>query len=414
MGYIHRARCHLSRNVFMMPYDQVIPFLDSAGADAKVVSAFKAAFRAFQQTGRWPAGYQVFLAGEPAVDGVMLLEGTDPYRVHLTATTERSLRRLLLAFPRQWTGLFPVGDPWILERTRDLLAGEIVETAEGSFYRCSPREAEHRTISKRKDSVVSDLRKLATLKGKLEQSRFTIEGHLIVERAVADRLPVESVVYTADSVATAAGEALLRRAASARASLYQVNDGVMGSLTTTRPVPSILGAVRLSYPDIFSASGALNLRFSPKCVFLIAEGIDNPDNLGMTLRTADAAGVSGVILSGSGASPFHKNCIRASRGAVGRLPLFQATDIRRALVALRAAGWSIFGGTAGAETDIYATTFRFPVGIVVGNEHAGLSAEARACVTELVRIPMASGQSSLNVGVAAGVFLYEFVRRRGI
>lgn len=147
---------------------------------------------------------------------------------------------------------------------------------------------------------------------------------------------------------------------------------------------------------------------------LIAENIANPDNLGMTLRTADAAGVSAILLSSIGASPLHKNCVRASRGAVGRVPLYAATDIGSAIETLRALGWRVLGGTASAEKELYATKFSPPTAIVVGNENTGLSMETRERCTELVRIPMASGQSSLNVGVAAGVLLYELARQQRI
>ena len=147
---------------------------------------------------------------------------------------------------------------------------------------------------------------------------------------------------------------------------------------------------------------------------LIAENIANPDNLGMTLRTADASGVSAVLLSSVGVSPFHKNCVRASRGAIGRLPLYYATDIGSAIEALRASGWNVLGGTSSAEKELYATEFSMPTAIVIGNENIGLSTETRESCTELVRIPMASGQSSLNVGVAAGVLLYELARQHRI
>ena len=134
----------------------------------------------------------------------------------------------------------------------------------------------------------------------------------------------------------------------------------------------------------------------------------------MTLRTADAVGVSAVLLSSVGASPFHKNCVRASRGAVGRLPLYYTTDIGAAIETLRLSGWNVLGGTSSAEKELYTTKFSLPTAVVVGNENTGLSTETRASCTELVRIPMASGQSSLNVGVAAGVLLYELARQHSI
>ena len=405
----------------MINYDQVIAFLEKESSDTNVVSDFKDAYQRFRHTGIWHTRYHVYLAGWHHLDGVMLLPPTDmetqehTYRVHLTATTERSLTDLLLAFPRRHVGLFPVTGVWIDNRIHEVFEGEVIHRNGGTFYRGIKRgsvgPAEHRTISKRKDTIVAATRKLASLKAKLEHSQFIIEGHLIVERAVADGLPVENILYTTEAVATATGKALLTHAAAENLSTYHVNEGVMGSITTTRPVPPIIAAVRMQYPDLLSTSGSLNFHFSPRCTLLIAENIGNPDNLGMTLRTADAAGVSAVLLSSEGASPFHKNCIRASRGAIGRLPLFHTSDIGNAIAALHAAGWVVIGATATAESELYSTGVARPAAIIIGNENAGLSAEARHRATELIRIPMASGQSSLNVGVAAGVLLYELTRQ---
>ena len=404
----------------MINYDKIIAFLEKENAEADAVSRFKQAYDTFCKTDTWSPAYKVFVAGWQQLDGVMLLEPEDTldsdYRVHLTTTTERSLRELLLAFPRRHTGLFHLKAKWIENRIHDVFEGDIIQSDPASFYRGIKRgsrtSAEQRTVSKRKDMIVSKVRKLASLKGKLEHSEFTIEGHLIVERAIADGLPIKTILYTTGFVAAPEGKALLTRAASENLSSYQVNDGVMGSITTTRPVPSILASVHLSYPNFLSASGSLNFHFSPRCILLIAENIGNPDNLGMTLRTADAAGVSAVLLSGGGASPFHKNCIRASRGAVGRLPLFHTPDIGDAIDGLHASGWQVLGATASAKNQLHEMDFTRPTAIVVGNENTGLSADARDCCTELVCIPMASGQSSLNVGVAAGILLYELTQHR--
>ena len=406
----------------MIDYDKVFDFLEREHLNANAVSRFKQAYHAFQETGKWHPPYEIFVTGWQQLDGVMLLEPTDTpnsdYQVHLTTITERGLRELLLAFPRGRTGLFPLTEKWIDNRLHDLLDGNVVQTNTGSFYRGIKRGsstiAEQRPVSKRKDTVVSHLRKLASLKGKLDHAQFVIEGHLTVERAVEGGLPIETLLYTTEFVATSEGKDLLTRAAKENLSFSQVSNGVMGSVTTTRPVPSIIASVHLNYPNFLAESGSLNFHFSPRCSLLIAENIGNPDNLGMTLRTADAAGVSAVLLSGEGANPFHKNCIRASRGAVGRLPLFYTPDTVRAIEALHSAGWCILGATASAENLLYEVEFSLPTAIVVGNENTGLTVETRERCTELVRIPMAPGQSSLNVGVAAGVSLYELTRQHRI
>ena len=402
----------------MIDYDKIIAFLEKENPEADAISRFKQAYHTFCKTGTWDPEYQVFVTGWQQLEGVMLLEPIDTsdsdYRVHLTTTTERSLRELLLTFPRRYTGLFHLKEKWIENRIHDVLEGDVIQTDADSFYqgikRGSSTSVEQRTVSKRKDTIVSHIRKLASLKGKLEHSQFIIEGHLIVERAIIDGLPIETILYTSGFAGTPEGKTLLTQAVSENLSLYQVTDGVMGSITTTRPVPSLIASVHLSYPDFLSESGSLNFHFSSRCLLLIAENIGNPDNLGMTLRTADAAGVSAVLLTGGGASPFHKNCIRASRGAVGRLPLFYTPDIGRAIEALRTSSWQVLGATASAKNQLPEMDFTLPTAIVVGNENTGLSPDARECCTELVRIPMASGQSSLNVGVAAGILLYELTR----
>lgn len=406
----------------MINYDQVIAFLERENPDTEIVSNFKQAYQTFSETGEWQPTYRILTAGWQKLDGVLLITPEQAfdadYRVYLTATTERSLRELLLAFPRRYSGMFHLTEKWMNNGIQDVLEGEVVRTDADNFYRGVKRGsgtvAEQRTVSKRKDAIAAYMRQLSTLKGKLEHSQFIVEGDLMVERAVKDGLPIEGILYTTTLLATSDGKDLLKRAFADNISCYQVSDGVMGSITTTRPMPSVMASVYFNYQHFLSASGELNFHFSPECTLLITENVANPDNLGMTLRTADAAGVSAVLLSSDGASPFHKNCVRASRGAVGRLPLYYATDIGTAIEMLRASGWNVLGGTSSAEEALYTMKLALPTAIVVGNENTGISVETRERCTELVRIPMASGQSSLNVGVAAGVLLYELARQHRI
>ena len=407
----------------MTNYDEIIAFLERENPDAETVSHFKQAYQTFLETGDWHPTYQVHTTGWQTLDGVLLMTPEEnlpdvDYRVYLSATTERSLRELLLAFPRRCCGMFHLTEKWMDNGLHDLLEGEVIHTDAGRFYRGVKRgsgaAAAQHPVSKRKDAIAVHMRKLATLKGKLAYSQFVVEGDLMIERAVSDGLPIEALFYTTALLATPDGQHLLKRAFTDNISCYQVSDGVMGSVTTSRPVPSAVASVHFKFKHFLSDTGEPNFHFSPHCTMLIAENIANPDNLGMTLRTADAAGVSAVLLSSVGASPFHKNCIRAARGAIGRLPLYDATDIVRVVMGLRASGWHVFGGTSSAKKELQTTSFSPPTAIVVGNENIGLSPEVRESCTELVRIPMASGQSSLNVAVAAGVLLYELTRQHRI
>ena len=379
-----------------------------------------------KRTGEWRRDYQIFITGWRRLEGVMVLtpaqESDANLLVEISAANERALRNLLLSFPRMKVGKFRYGGGWMLNALTEILEGDkMPEYGDRCFlgikrssdiasivspHRQSENERGSQRTMKRKDPVISEFRSLASLSGKLKLSKFTVEGTSLVKRAIDDGLPVEKILFTPDLLSDSGGKNLLHRMHQENLMYYQVNDGVMGMLTTARPVPSILAAVWMNYRD------AENFHLTSETVLLIADSVANPDNLGMVLRTADAAGADGVLVIGNGASPFHKNCVRASRGAVGRLPLLYCSDVENYFTRLTDAGFSLIAATSKTDRNLYDLELKPPLGFVVGNENEGIRKTVSNLCTDLVSIPMAPGQSSLNVGVAAGVLLYEFVRRR--
>lgn len=411
-----------TRITILLYYDKLFEFIENQNIHSGELNKFQQAYENYRKTGKWQPEYKVVTSGWLELEGAMIMTPDNianaDYRVYLIATNERSLWELLLAFPRKAVGMFSPTGNMIEERVQAIFEGELVQTVFGEYYRGIKRgskaKAEHRTISKRKDEIAAHFGKLNSLKGKIDNAQYVLEGEMLVKRAFTDGSPIEAILYTANFISTSGGRNFLNQVVQENLSCFQVNDGLMGSITSTRPVPSILASVHLSYPPLLTDSGHLNLHFSKNCNLLIAENVGNPDNLGMTLRTADAAGVPAVLMCGEGASPIHKNCVRASRGAVGRIPIFYATDTIRSIDKLKQVGWNIIGATASAEIELYDMQFLSPTAIVVGNENTGLSDETRQRCDQLVRIPMAAGQSSLNVGVAAGVLLYELNRQKMI
>ena len=270
-----------------------------------------------------------------------------------------------------------------------------------------PVRAAPRPRRKRRDPAVDSFRDLLTIKGRAERQCSSIEEPLLVRRALADGLPTLGLLYTEELLTQPEGPALLKQAEAEHVAHQRVSKGIIGTVTATRPLPWVVAAVHVDVRD------ATQLYCSPRAVLLIADCVANPANLGMILRTADAAGVEAVILLGAdSASPFHKHCVRAARGAMGRLPLYTCDDPPGFFHRLKAAGFALVGATVQAPADVYRLALRPPVALVVGNESAGIRPAILAACTDRVRIPMAPGQSSLNVGVAAGVLLYELVRTR--
>jgi TrmH family RNA methyltransferase len=146
---------------------------------------------------------------------------------------------------------------------------------------------------------------------------------------------------------------------------------------------------------------------------LVADGVQNPGNLGGLLRTAEAAGAGGAILARGCADPFSWKALRGSMGSAFRVPHLRGVSIEGALDALEARRITVLATAADGERRYDEVDLRGPVALVVGAEGAGLGAEVRARAAARIRVPLAAPVESLNVGVAAALVLFEAARQRG-
>ena len=163
-------------------------------------------------------------------------------------------------------------------------------------------------------------------------------------------------------------------------------------------------------PRAYTLDDLLQANSNPLLVVL--DGIEDPQNLGAILRTAEAAGVDGVIRQSRRAARLDGVASKASAGAVAHVRLVRVVNIARTLETLKAAGvWTV--GLDGAASHRYdQVDLTRPTALVLGGEGKGLRRLVRDRCDWLVSIPMAGQMASLNVSVAAGVALFEAVRQR--
>jgi 23S rRNA (guanosine2251-2'-O)-methyltransferase len=147
-------------------------------------------------------------------------------------------------------------------------------------------------------------------------------------------------------------------------------------------------------------------------LIVVLDGIEDPHNVGAILRTADAAGVDGVVVQRRRAAARGGVVAKASAGALAHVRIAEVVNLSRALEELKEAGvWAV--GLAGdADTPYDAIDFTMPTALVLGAEGTGLRRLIRERCDRLAAIPMAGHVGSLNVSVAAGVALFEAVRQR--
>lgn len=147
-------------------------------------------------------------------------------------------------------------------------------------------------------------------------------------------------------------------------------------------------------------------------VILALDGVQDPHNLGACLRTADAAGVNGMVIPRDRAVQVNATVAKVASGAVEHVPVITVTNLARSLDTLREAGVWVYGAAETAATTLYDMDLTVPLALVLGAEGKGLRRNTREHCDQLFSIPMLGKVESLNVSVATGVCLYETVRQR--
>lgn len=156
-----------------------------------------------------------------------------------------------------------------------------------------------------------------------------------------------------------------------------------------------------------------NLFEAGKVPFLVVlDGVTDVRNFGAIARTCSCAGVDALIMGTRGGAAVNGDAIKASAGALHSLPVCKVDNMQNALRYLRESGIKLVAATEHTKRNYTEAEMTLPVAIVMGNEEKGIYEENLKLCDEQVRIPMVGTIESLNVSVAAGVFIYEVVRQR--
>ena len=237
-----------------------------------------------------------------------------------------------------------------------------------------------------------------------EGSRFVAEGRKLVERLIASPYEVESILCSerlSDNIAPI------------------VPDGVPLIIASDQQIDQVIGfhfhhgclAVGIA-PPLANASELIATE--PESL-LVLEQLNNTENLGAILRIAAGFGVGGLILDEKCADPFYRQSIRVSMGTVFSLKIARSSDLASDLESLAEKGYDVIAmvSHADAEPIRTATSTKKRV-IVLGSEAHGLSNDVIAACNRKVTIPMQLGTDSLNVSIAAAIFMYHFSYPRGV
>ena len=246
-----------------------------------------------------------------------------------------------------------------------------------------------------------EYKQLKSKKGRDETGLFVIEGQKFVAEIPYD-WDIQRIIL---AEGYAQGHDLIPY--KNRAPVEIVRDSLFDSLADTVSPQGIMAVVKQKHWHI----DQLIIPTSPGFI-LLGENLNDPGNIGTLIRTAAAAGAAGLILSAGSGDMYNPKVLRASAGAVFRLPVVEDANFSEVITQLKQAGYAIYAADLKGDSLPYSLDLRSAFCWLVGNESHGLSEEASAYADALVRLPMARDMESLNASVAGGILLYEALRQR--
>ena len=249
--------------------------------------------------------------------------------------------------------------------------------------------------------LVKQFRKLHSVKDRHKQQLFLLEGTHLLEEACAMNYPLVAMCCTPQWQKV---NSQLWHLASSRCERAEVVSGeLLKAMATTVQPDGVIATARRGFRS-------QEVQFVD--LLLALETIQDPGNLGTMIRTAAAAGASGLLLSQDSVDLDNPKVLRASAGQWFRLPMATICDLETTVMQAKQAKMQIIATLPNSSLSYWDVNWRKPSLILLGNEGSGLSPRLAAASDVLVKIPLALGVESLNVAIAAALMLYEAQRQR--
>lgn len=261
-------------------------------------------------------------------------------------------------------------------------------------------------ITSIQNSQIKHLRSLEKNKYRKQEGKFVIEGIRMMEEALDADIGLDAIYYSQALLDTTRGKALFERLQDRVLKIYLLSDHLMkqaGFTETPQGIIAIASQLRFSLDVLLKNENPF---------FLMLDQIQDPGNLGTLIRTADAAGISGVILTVGTADLYNLKTIRATMGSLFHLPIIVQQDALETIAVLQTEGIQVLAAALQTDSYFYEADFTRPTAVMIGNEGQGLSEEVLEAVDMKIKIPILGKAESLNAAAAGAILLYEGTRHR--
>jgi TrmH family RNA methyltransferase len=263
-----------------------------------------------------------------------------------------------------------------------------------------------REITAFSNPLIKRVRNLRDKRHRREEGLFLAEGlRILTEARETGRLP-EYLFFARDNAAHPLVRALIADVEAAGGDAIETTADILAKLSGKDNPQAVVGVFAAFDRTLASLDRA------GAGIWLVAERLRDPGNLGTILRTGDAVGAGGLILIGESVDPFSVEAVRASMGALFTVPIIQA-EWADFIAWLRAGPGQLVGLSLDTDTDYRAARYAAPSFLLTGNEAQGMPPDYAAACDLLVKIPMLGKADSLNAAVATAVMAYEVLAQQG-
>ena len=263
------------------------------------------------------------------------------------------------------------------------------------------RVGQVKEVTSLSNPIVKDIKALANKKDRDETKSFMAEGLKLVIDALELGFEIRTLVYAKNVKEKPQVVQCATKTVARGGLVLEVSEKVLASITRRDNPQMVVGIFTQRWTPL------RDLKPQTGETYVALDRVRDPGNLGTIIRTADAAGASGVILVGEATDPFSMETVRATMGSVFALPLVK-TNIADFLAWKKTAGVEVVATHLAGAVDYRTIDYRKkPVVLLMGNEQSGLPEELARAADALARIPQAGRADSLNLAIATGVMLFE-------
>ncbi len=261
-------------------------------------------------------------------------------------------------------------------------------------------------ITSASNHIIKDAKSLHKKKDRWDKKRFFIEGVRAVEESISSDADIDYIIYSEMLFNVKGGSELYDKIISKNYKVYHISDKLFQDISDTESPQGVFASVKFNLHNVEKALA------DKDNFFILLDRVQDPGNMGTIIRTADAFGSNGIIVTNGCVDVFNPKTIRSTMGSIFHIPLLYYNDIDEAINDLKNNNVHIISTALKSSNYCYNVDFNTDFALVIGNEASGVSENIINASDSLIKIPMQGKAESLNAAIASAVIMYEVLRQR--